>query len=316
MEHPFEPFWNAHGVVILDGAMATELERRGADLNDSLWSARVLLESPELIREVHYDYFVAGADVAITASYQASVQGLVEHDLSETEAVSLIHLSVDLARQARDGFWNEDRSAEGRIRPVIAGSVGCYGAFLADGSEYRGNYGLSVDELKAFHRPRMKALVAAGVDVLACETLPCEREARALVELLHEVGTVPAWLSFSCRDERHVCEGSRLAACGAIAHEAGNVVAVGINCTPPRYVADLLRELANVTDLPLLAYPNSGESWDAEHRSWLDNPERTSFAGPAREWRQLGAKLIGGCCRTTPETIRELAAVLREEAND
>ncbi len=313
MKQPFEPFLTEFGVLVLDGAMATELERRGADLGDSLWSAKVLLESPELIREVHYDYFVAGADVAITASYQATFQGLAQRGLSRTEASDLIRLSVQLAREARDAFWDGAARREGRRRPLIAGSVGCYGAYLADGSEYRGNYGLGREELVEFHRGRIEVLAAAGVDLLACETIPCKVEAEALAELLREVPETPAWLSFSCRDEEHVCEGDRLAECAAVVEDVENVVAVGVNCTPPRYVSRLLQSLAPVTGKALIVYPNSGESWDAEAGRWLDDADYAGLAQPAREWYRLGARIIGGCCRTTPETIRELAAGLRAQ---
>ena len=315
MKHPFKPFLDDFGVVILDGAMATELERRGADLEDSLWSAKVLLESPELIREVHFDYFAAGADVAITASYQATFQGLAQRGLSHGEAADLIRLSVQLAREARDAFWEEPAHRQGRLRPLIAGSVGCYGAYLADGSEYRGNYGLSRGELLEFHRGRLEVLVEAGVDLLVCETIPCKVEAEALVELLREFPETPAWLSFSCRDEEHVCEGDRLADCAAVAEDCENVVAVGINCTAPRFIAGLLRALAPVTEKTLVVYPNSGESWDAEVRQWLENKEEANFADVVKVWYGLGARAIGGCCRTTPEMIRELAAALRAEAS-
>ncbi|MCH8204935.1 MAG: homocysteine S-methyltransferase, partial [Candidatus Hydrogenedentes bacterium] len=216
MKHPFKPFLDDFGVVILDGAMATELERRGAELEDSLWSAKVLLESPELIREVHFDYFAAGADVAITASYQATFRGLGERGLSRGEAADLIRLSVQLAREARDAFWEDPARREGRLRPLIAGSVGCYGAYLADGSEYRGDYGLSRSELVEFHRGRIEVLAGAGLDLLACETIPCKVEAEALVEVLGEFPETPAWLSFSCRDDEHVWEGDRLADCTAV----------------------------------------------------------------------------------------------------
>ncbi len=315
MKHPLKPFLDDYGVVVLDGAMATELERRGADLDDSLWSAKVLLESPELIRELHYDYFAAGADVAITASYQATFQGLAQRGLSRTEASDLIRLSVQLAREARDAFWEEPAHRQGRLRPLIAGSVGCYGAYLADGSEYRGNYGLSREELVEFHRGRIEVLAEAGVDLLACETIPCKVEAEALATLLSEIPETPAWLSFSCRDGEHVCEGDRLADCAAVLEDVENVVAVGINCTPPRYVSRLLQRLAPATKKTLVVYPNSGESWDPEARRWLDDADYAGLAEPAREWYRLGARVIGGCCRTTPETIRKLAAGLRARAS-
>ncbi|MBI2332479.1 MAG: homocysteine S-methyltransferase, partial [Chloroflexi bacterium] len=184
--NPIETLLNNQRVAIIDGAMATELERRGCDLNDALWSAKVLLEQPELIRAVHLDYFNAGADFAITASYQATVEGFAQRGLSREQAFDLIKKSVQLAQEARDEFWSKEENRVGRVRPLVAGSVGPYGAYLADGSEYRGDYNLTEDELIAFHRPRVEALIASGADLLACETIPCLIEARALIRLLAE----------------------------------------------------------------------------------------------------------------------------------
>lgn len=321
MSNPFTPFIRRHGVVILDGAMATELERRGANIVDPLWSAKVLLEAPELIRQVHYDYFVAGADVAITASYQASFAGFARRGLSHAQAAALMRLSVTLAQEARDAFWAEPANRQGRTRPLVAASVGPYGAFLADGSEYRGDYGRSVDELAAWHGPRLAVLVEAKPDLLACETIPCQAEAEALLRLLADVPELPAWLSFSCCDEAHVCHGESLADVAAgveqAAHvvagveQAANVVAVGVNCTPPRFVEPLLRSLDGRTRLLRVAYPNSGEQWDAVAKCWLPGTGVTEFTAPAAMWYAVGARLIGGCCRTTPADIAAMARTLR-----
>ncbi len=213
--NPIAAILQAHPVVILDGALATELERRGADLHDALWSAKILLEAPDLIRAVHLDYFLAGADCAITASYQATLDGFAGRELGQAEALELIQRSVQLAVAARDAFWAHSAHRVGRPRPFVAASVGPYGAFLADGSEYRGDYRLSEAALIDFHRPRLAALVAAGADMIACETIPCLIEARALVQLLAEFPGVSAWMSFSARDEQHICHGERLADCAA-----------------------------------------------------------------------------------------------------
>lgn len=307
---PLTPFLSAGRPLILDGGLATELERRGAQLNDALWSARLLRDAPEMIRRLHYDYFVAGADVAISASYQASFPGFARLGLNEEEATRLLALSVALAQAARDEFWAErgadGANRQGRLRPLVAASVGCYGAFLADGSEYRGDYGLSAAELAAWHRPRMAALVQAAPDLLACETIPCLVEAEALVDVLADFPDMPAWISFSCRDESRVWHGEALAECVAVAVSSPQVVAVGVNCTAPRYVEALLRAAGDVTDRPLLCYPNSGESWDGAARCWVDGSGVTDFGPPARLWQKAGAQLIGGCCRTGPEDIRRI----------
>jgi len=314
-QNPFQPFFNHAGVVVIDGALATELERRGADLDDALWSARILIKEPALIRAIHYDYFVAGADVAITASYQATFEGFARRGFSHEEAAALMRRSIRLATEARDAFWADPANRVGRVRPLVAASIGSYGAYLADGSEYRGDYGLSVKELMDFHRPRMAVLAdngdGVGADLLACETIPVQAEGEALVRLLREFPDAVAWLSFSCCDDAHVCHGEPFAECVALANESAQVVAAGINCTPPRYVESLLRSAQGVTDKPLLVYPNSGEGWDGEARCWLPGTGVTEFGEPALLWHDAGARLIGGCCRTTPEDVGDISLALR-----
>lgn len=309
--NPIGDILQTQPMLVLDGGLATELERRGADLNDPLWSAKILLEAPEMIRQLHYDYFVVGADVAITASYQASFHGFMQRGLSRDEAADLMRLSVDLAKAARDDFWSNPLHRQGRARPLVAASVGCYGAVLADGSEYRGDYGLAKAELIEWHRPRLRALVESAPDLLACETIPCKVEGEALIDLLAEFPHMPAWLSFSCCDEIHVCHGEPFADCVALANRSPQIVAVGLNCTPPRFVDPLLRSAAGITLKPLLCYPNSGERWDADNHCWLEGSGLTDFAAPTRLWQDAGAQLIGGCCRTGPEDVRVIAGVVR-----
>lgn len=301
-------------VIILDGAMASELERRGCDLNDALWSARVLLEAPELIRQVHYDYYAAGADVATTASYQASFEGFAKRGIGHEQAVALMQQSVRLAQEARDAFCADAANLAGRKRPLVAASVGPYGAMLADGSEYRGGYGLSVQQLMDFHRPRLAALLAAGPDLLAGETFPCAEESLALATLLRdEFPDARAWVSFSCRDGASLSDGTPLADAVAALADFPQIVAVGVNCTAPRHIAPLLGEAARVSGKRLLTYPNSGESYDATTKTWHGSSDPGAFADAARQWRAAGAACIGGCCRTTPEDIRSLSAWLRPQ---
>ena len=257
--NPIENILNQYPVMILDGALATELERRGCDLNDPLWSAKVLMEQPELIRAVHLDYFRAGADCAITASYQATIAGFARRGLSETEAIDLMKKSVQLAREARDEFWADEANRAGRPRPLIAASVGPYGAFLADGSEYRGDYGLSEADLIEFHRPRVQAMLASGADLLACETIPCWIEAQALIKLLSEFPSASAWISFSAKDGEHICRGEKFSECAARLDAYPQVAALGINCTSPLFIPSLIKEARKATRKPILVYPNSGE---------------------------------------------------------
>ncbi len=309
--NPIDSILDKYPVLVIDGALATELERRGCDLKDDLWSAKILLEQPEKIKQVHYDYFKAGADCAITASYQATIEGFSRRGLNEQQAIALMQKSVQLAIEARDEFWADEANQTGRSNPFVAASVGPYGAFLADGSEYRGNYGLSEQELIDFHRPRMKALIEAGADILACETIPCLIEAQALVKLLSEFHSLEAWISFSCRDEAHISEGQRLEDCVRLVEESRYVAAIGINCTSPKFIPSLIHEAKKATNKPVLVYPNSGESYDASKNDWDGHPVYESFGEEAKEWFRAGARLIGGCCRTTPDDIGEIAGWAR-----
>lgn len=309
--NPIASILRDYPLIVLDGALATELERRGCDLRDPLWSAKVLLEAPELIRQVHLDYFLAGADGVITASYQASVEGFTRRGLAPSEALALIQRSVYLAREARDAFWADPAHRVGRPRPFVAASVGPYGAVLADGSEYRGDYGLDEAALIEFHRPRLAALLAAEPDILACETLPCLLEAQALMRLLAEFSEASAWISFSARDGAHTCHGERLTNCAAALDACPQVVAIGVNCTAPQYIPALIDAIRAATNKPIVVYPNSGESYDATHHCWQGIGTVASFAEQARVWAARGARIIGGCCRTGPEHIRALAAWAR-----
>ncbi|MBK8135768.1 MAG: homocysteine S-methyltransferase [Chloroflexi bacterium] len=307
MVDPIAGILAAHRLVMLDGAMGTELQARGCDVADPLWSARVLIEQPELIRQVHADYYAAGADVATTASYQATIEGFGRRGLSHEQAAGLMRLSVRLAVEARDAFWSEPANRAGRSRPLVAASVGPYGAYLADGSEYRGDYGLSEDELAEFHRERFGVLAESGADLLACETIPCLSEARALLRLLDAHPGVTAWISFSCRDGLHTNHGELIAECAALAGAHPQVAAVGVNCTAPEFIPDLVAAMHAATGKPILAYPNTGEAYDPVSKTWIDGGACDSFAAQADTWAAAGARVIGGCCRTTPAHIRALA---------
>ncbi|QHW31788.1 homocysteine S-methyltransferase [Paenibacillus rhizovicinus] len=310
--NPIALILQQYPVLILDGAMATELERHGCDLNDSLWSAKVLMDNPELIGRVHTDYFAAGADAAITASYQATVEGFRGRGLNEAEAVALIRRSVRIAVEARDAFWAEPGNRPGRLKPIVAASVGPYGAFLADGSEYRGDYALTEEELADFHRERMRALIEAGADVLACETIPCLREAKAIIGLLEaEFPGVYAWISFSAKDAQHISSGETIAECAQWLDAHEQVAAVGVNCTPPQYINALVGEIGRHTAKPVIAYPNSGETYDPADKTWTSAGSVDSYGCSAKQWHEAGARLIGGCCRTTPADVKAIAAWVR-----
>jgi len=309
--NPFSPFLaSGTGVAILDSGLATELERRGLDLRDPLWSAKVLVEAPEAIEAVHYDYFRAGADVGTSSSYQATFEGFAARGIGTKESERLLRRSVELVDRARERFWSFPSNRTGRIFPLVAASIGCYGASLHDGSEYRGDYGLSRKELIDFHRPRLRVLADSGADVLAFETIPSKLEAEAVVALLEELPSAPpAWVSFSCRSAVEVCHGEPLAECFAAAGASEAVAAVGINCTPPRFVSGLLESARGATGNEVAVYPNSGEIWDAGRQAWIPGESSAPIEELAPEWRRLGACLIGGCCRTTPSTTSALRAM-------
>lgn len=277
--------------------MSTALELAGHDLSDALWSGRLLLSDPAAVRDAHLAFYRAGAAVAITASYQVTFDGFAKRGISSDQTARLLRTSVQLARSA---------ASEVDGQRWVAASVGPYGAMLADGSEYRGRYGLSRKELLAFHRPRIQELIAARPDALAVETIPDVDEAEAVLEVIRGSG-VPTWLSYSIRGDR-TCAGQPLAEAFAVAAGIPEVIAVGVNCCAPGDVSNAVTVARRVTGLPVVAYPNSGEQWDARKRSW--SGDGTGFASIAGDWVDRGARLVGGCCRTAPDAIALLAKTL------
>jgi len=309
MRNPLRAFLDAQGWMVLDGGLATTLEANGADLDDELWSARLLLEAPERIRKAHDDFLAAGADCIETATYQATFEGFRRRGLGDCEGTRLLELSVSLACDARDTFWSATTDRAGRRKPLVAASIGPYGAFLADGSEYRGDYGLDVEQLHAFHQRRWRVLAAGEADLLACETIPSFPEVLALLRLLDETPDSRAWISFSCGEKARLADGSDLAEAVRACQRRPNVVGVGINCIGPEKIAALLRILRDHTDKPLLVYPNSGEAYDATRTAWSGRPSE-DWVEMAPEWIRLGAGAVGGCCRTGPDDIARLRRLL------
>jgi homocysteine S-methyltransferase len=288
-------------VLISDGGLATELEARGHDLSDELWSARLLVDAPREIVAVHSAFFRAGASFATTASYQASFDGFASRGIDSPQATRLLRRSVELAQRARDEVGG---------RRWVAASVGPYGAALADGSEYRGRYGLSVAELAEWHRPRLETLADAGPDVLALETVPDVDEAEALVGLVHELG-ISAWLSYTIAGTT-TRAGQPLHEAFAVAADAPEIVAVGVNCCTPDDVLAAIRIARDVTDKPVIVYPNSGEGWDAQRRQWVGASRFSAALAP--QWVAEGARIVGGCCRVRPSDIAEIARSIGESS--
>lgn len=309
----FKALLESQGKLVIDGGLATELENRGHDLNHPLWSAKILEEDPMSIKQTHLDYYIAGANIAITASYQASVQGFGSHlNLDEKKASTLMKRSASLARLALEE--SEGQGVRRDRQLLVAGSVGPYGAYLADGSEYTGNYQLSKDQFKGFHRARVAALLEGNVDLLAIETMPQIEEIQAVLELLRDefAGTI-AWLTCTLKEASRISDGTPLEEVVRVIHDYRDiVVAFGINCVPMDIVTESLQLLRQMTDLPLVCYPNSGATWDARAKIWSSSKTGESeFGAKVEEWHDAGARLIGGCCKTGPRDITAISKELR-----
>jgi homocysteine S-methyltransferase len=293
------------GPVVLDGGLATELERRGHDLSDRLWSARLLRDDPDAIRDVHSAYLAAGARVVTGASYQATYDGFTAEGMNAVGTRLLLSRSVQLAREAQAAHTTSRPAAP----PTwVAASVGPYGAMLADGSEYTGDYGavIGVRELREFHRPRLEALVEAGPDVLACETVPCLAEAEALLAEVAELG-LPAWLSLTVDGDR-TRRGEPAVEAFRMAGDVDPVIMVGVNCCDPDGIEAAVALAHEASGKPVVVYPNSGETWDAGSRSW----EGAARLRPSntQAWVAAGARLVGGCCRVGPADIEAITAAV------
>lgn len=291
------------GLRVLDGGMASELEYLGADINGPLWSAHVLEDAPEKIVAVHRAYIEAGADVIETASYQVSRMGYAEVGLESARADAALLRSVALARKAAAAFPYR--------RVVIAASLGPYGAALHNGAEYHGNYTCTFQDLAQFHADRIGILATAKTqeapDLLAFETLPSLAEAEAIGQALAPHPELAAWFSFTCRDQQRVAHGELVRQCAAAVAAFPQTVAIGINCTHPTLISALIAELREASDKPIVVYPNSGEGWDAQNRCWTGSSDPSAYGAKAAEWLAAGAQIIGGCCRTRPAHIRQIA---------
>ncbi|SDS58911.1 homocysteine S-methyltransferase [Microlunatus soli] len=288
--------------IVIDGGLSNVLQDRGHDLSDRLWTARLLRDAPHEIAEVHRAYYAAGARVATTASYQASVPGWTAAGVAEADGAALVGSSVTIARDVRDSMAGDG------VQRWVAASIGPYGAVLADGSEYRGRYGLSAAALRDFHLPRMELLAAAGPDLLAVETIPDVDEAEVLVTILDELA-LPAWFSYTIDGDR-TRAGQPLADAFAVAGSAANVIAVGVNCCRPSDVLPAVRQAAKITGKPAVGYPNSGRGWDATARRWIGPSGFDPALAPL--WRDAGARWIGGCCRVGPGEIGALARTVAD----
>lgn len=302
MKSPLDTALSQQKLLVLDGAMATELEKAGVDTANELWSATALLAEPEKITAVHQAYFAAGAQIATTNTYQANLPAFIKQGISSADAQQLFKQAVQCAQLAAANFEND---------LLIAGSIGPYGAYLADGSEYTGAYRQTQMAYQSFHYPRMAALAAAGVDLFAFETQPNFAEVKALIDLLAvKFPQMTAWVSFSIKDEKHLCDGTSLVKAAQYAAQFSQITAIGINCTALENVEPALLRLQAATNKPLIVYPNNGDRYDPQTKKWQSNPQAASFSELVPKWIAAGAKIIGGCCRTNPDDIHEIATVV------
>ncbi len=299
----FKNLIDAGKLIVLDGGLSNQLEAQGCNLTTSLWSAELLLNNPQAIIDAHLAYLNAGAQIITSSSYQASIEGFMSKGLSESQAEDLILISVKLAEKAIENFMVNHPNS---VRPLIAASIGPYGAYLADGSEYTGHYGTSNDELMKFHSQRLRLLDQSRADILACETIPSYQEAKILVELLNRVET-PAWISFSCSSGQHINDGTDIEQVARLFVHHSKVLALGINCTAPEYVSELIDRIKSVVaDKAIVVYPNAGEDYDANTKTWLTDGADFDFCDRVGQWYQQGAQIIGGCCRIGPEQIKAI----------
>ncbi len=293
--------------LLLDGGLSNELERQGCDLNQKLWSAKLLESNPEAIILAHLSYLEAGAQCIITSSYQATLPGFMSIGYDQPSAIALILKSVQLAEEARSRFM---LSHPHQAKPLIAASVGPYGAYLANGSEYRGDYAISDQELTDFHEPRINLLDNSSADILACETIPSFQEANVLSSLLKSKRK-SAWISFSCKDGHHINDGTLIEKCAALFANHPTVFAIGVNCTSPQYISELIRSIKTKSgDKRIVVYPNSGSVYHAESKTWSGLSDSSSCELMVKEWMALGADIIGGCCGIGPEQIKAMGKII------
>ena len=295
--------------LLIDGGLSNQLEKQGCDLNHPLWTARLLSVDPESIIKAHLAYMESGASIIITSSYQATIPGFIDLGLNFNQASGMIRKTTELAREAVKRFLDKYPD---KTPPLIAASIGPYGAYLADGSEYRGNYNISDKELSEFHLDRLLILSETDIDIFACETIPSFLEARILAELVKKTNK-KAWMTFSCKDGKHINDGTPIAECIRLLNNHQTIFATGVNCTHPAYITSLINEIKSVTkNLKIVVYPNSGEIYDSKTKTWSDSMQPLIFGQLVLEWIECGADMVGGCCRIGTEQISSASSIIND----
>ncbi len=303
-------FLEKQNALILDGALGTQMQNHGFNINDSLWSAKFLDENPNAIKLVHKEYLEAGADCIITSSYQASLEGFLEKGFSEEKADHLISSSIKIAKDTRDEFWESYKNSD-RLKPLVAASIGPYGAYLANGAEYSGAYEISEKKLSSFHKRRLDTIMKMSPDIIACETIPLFSEIKILSKLLEKYKTTTSWLCLSAKNESLTNAGDDVEEVISWLNAQKHIDAIGVNCTAPQYISTLVKKIKKLSDKLIVIYPNGGSAYNPITKLWessLTNSEE--FAKMAYLWNSLGANIIGGCCETTPKEIKKIREYL------
>lgn len=288
--------------TVIDGAMSTALEELGYNTQSELWTAAAIIDRPDLIYKVHFNYLKAGADLIMTDTYQANIDAFKKLGYSEPESKGFISHAVKIAQQARDDYEKETGK-----HAYIIGTVGPYGAYLADGNEYRGDYNLSFDEYKSFYYEKIKLIINAGADVIGIETQPKLSETKAILSIIHTLSPIPVYVSFTLKDATHISEGIKLSRAVANVAIDPYVSAIGVNCTKLEIVESALHIMKKVTKKPLIIYPNTSAKYNIKTKKWTKSSNSKDFKDYIIKWYNAGAQLIGGCCTTLPKEINEIS---------
>lgn len=321
--------------LVLDGALGTQLESiipNDSEIqpkNDPLWSTKVLMTQPKLIERIHYQYLQSGSDIIMTSTYQASCAGLIKYANSYTDEVAHVwERSVDMANNAIRRHKLENNTKPIRNRdPIICGSVGPYGAFLANGAEYTGEYGMiSNEELEKHHFKLLQFLILhPDVKLIAIETIPNFREFKVLVNLLTKLLSLHGpnqkfYLSINVRNESEMCDGTpvekvmnylnfKMKTMGILQR---NIFAIGYNCVDYHLVTSLIDNLTmfNEFHIPMIVYPNLGYVYSTKHEEYIAYQDTNELELMILDWLKRGVKIIGGCCGSGPQEIEKISEVV------
>lgn len=294
---------------VLDGAMSSALEQHGLDTNNKLWTAKALIDDIDIVYDVHFKYFEAGAQMVLTDTYQANIYAFEKLGYTRNQAQKFIAMGVLVAKKARDDYEKQTGK-----HGLVAGTIGPYGAYLADGSEYRGDYLLNEAQYLDFHLPRLQTILEQEPDCIALETQPKLFEPVTLLKWLSKYApTMPVYVSFTLRDEQTLSDGTKLSRAIKEVSKYPQVFAVGINCIAPKLVEKALKTIRQATTKQIIVYPNSGSVYDPNTKTWQELTQKIDFKQAAAKWHQTGANIIGGCCTTTPTEIKQIAEYFNEQ---